>query len=391
MYADDRLLPHRRGTGEPVGQRDGGDLVMNKITMTREMRVIALCVVILEYLNNTGLIASSVYSFSMASTILLSYILFCKKRKGFSLKEIIVLLIPFIFVVLNRDPSNFSLGLMWILYFMLSKSEIDLKKVMKTFFVTSSVCFILTIVLYLIMSLNKSSDMIMWRGDAFINRMSLGFIQPNFAMMSFLGIAIALLYLSTERQRITIIFIAIVTFIIFYFTQSRTSGYILFFILSILFVSSKKTKKQVSNFEKRSITVLPLLLLIISYSLLKLPINQYINSLLSGRLALYQEIYSTFGIHLIGNNDVKNTMLDTAYLQSLLAKGILFTLFLFVTFFFIFFLKRKTQTRLQSLVIMMYFLIAFTETSFFRFVILFPVLMVIMDQKEANKVIEKVA
>ncbi|MFK5236766.1 hypothetical protein ACI3SI_17485, partial [Lactococcus lactis] len=205
------------------------------------------------------------------------------------------------------------------------------------------------------------------------------------------GVAIALLYLSTERQRITIIFIAIVTFIIFYFTQSRTSGYILFFILSILFVSSKKTKKQVSNFEKMSITVLPLLLLIISYSLLKLPINQYLNNLLSGRLSLYQEIYSTFGIHLIGNNDVKNTMLDTAYLQSLLAKGILFTLFLFVTFFFIFFLKRKTQTRLQSLVIMMYFLIAFTETSFFRFVILFPVLMVIMDQKEANKVIEKVA
>ncbi|WP_195918918.1 hypothetical protein [Lactococcus lactis] len=364
---------------------------MNKITMTREMRVIALCVAILEYLNNTGLIASSVYSFSMASTILLSYILFCKKRKGFSLKEIIVLLIPFIFVVLNRDPSNFSLGLMWILYFMLSKSEIDLKKVMKTFFVTSSVCFILTIVLYLIMSLNKSSDMIMWRGDAFINRMSLGFIQPNFAMMSFLGIAIALLYLSTERQRITIIFIAIVTFIIFYFTQSRTSGYILFFILSILFVSSKKTKKQVSNFEKRSITVLPLLLLIISYSLLKLPINQYLNSLLSGRLSLYQEIYSTFGIHLIGNNDVKNTMLDTAYLQSLLAKGILFTLFLFVTFFFIFFLKRKTQTRLQNLVIMMYFLIGFTETSFFRFVILFPALIVIMDQKESNKVMEKEA
>lgn len=126
------------------------------------------------------------------------------KRKGFSLKEIIVLLIPFIFVVLNRDPSNFSLGLMWILYFMLSKSEIDLKSD-ENIFVTSSVCFILTIVLYLIMSLNKSSDMIMWRGDAFINRMSLGFIQPNFAMMSFLGIAIALLYLSTERQRITII------------------------------------------------------------------------------------------------------------------------------------------------------------------------------------------
>ena len=143
---------------------------MNKITMTREMRVVALCVVILEYLNNTGLIASSVYSFSMASTILLSYILFCKKREGFSLKEIIVLLISFIFVVLNRNASNFSLGLMWILYFMLSKSEIDLKKVMKTFFVTSSVCFILTILLYLIMSLNKSSDMIMWRGDAFINR-----------------------------------------------------------------------------------------------------------------------------------------------------------------------------------------------------------------------------
>ena len=165
----------------------------------------------------------------------------------------------------------------------------------------------------------------------------------------------------------------------------------IYLIFSILLVSTKKTKKQVSNFENRSITVLPLLLLIISYSLLKLPINQYLNSLLSGRLSLYQEIYSTFGIHLIGNNDVKNTMLDTAYLQSLLAKGILFTLFLFVTFFFIFFLKRKTQTRLQNLVIMMYFLIGFTETSFFRFVILFPVLIVIMDQKESNKVMEREA
>ena len=61
------------------------------------------------------------------------------------------------------------------------------------------------------------------------------------------------------------------------------------------------------------------------------------------------------------------------------------------TFFFIFFLKRKTQTRLQNLVIMMYFLIGFTETSFFRFVILFPVLIVIMDQKESNKIMERVA
>ena len=51
-----------------------------------------------------------------------------KKEKDFSLNEIIVLLISFIFVVLNRDASNFSLGLMWILYFMLRKSEIDLKK-----------------------------------------------------------------------------------------------------------------------------------------------------------------------------------------------------------------------------------------------------------------------
>jgi hypothetical protein len=40
---------------------------------------------------------------------------------------------------------------------------------------------------------------------------------------------------------------------------------------------------------------------------------------------------------------------------------------------------------------MMYFLIGFTETSFFRFVILFPVLIVIMDQKESNKVMEREA
>ena len=61
-----------------------------------------------------------------------------------------------------------------------------------------------------------------------------------------------------------------------------------------------------------------------------------INSLLSGRILLYQSIYYDFGIHLIGNSAVKFTMLDTGYLQALIAKGILFSIFLGISFYYIF-------------------------------------------------------
>ena len=69
-------------------------------------------------------------------------------------------------------------------------------------------------------------------------------------------------------------------------------------------------------------------------------------------------------------------MLDTGYLQALIAKGILFSIFLGISFYYIFFKGRKSKSKLDYIVLAIYFLIAFTETSFFRFIVLLPILII---------------
>lgn len=349
---------------------------MHKTNMTKEMKWLALIIAVIEYAVNTGIISTDVYSAVTAVSILFVYLLFCEKRSAFSVNELLILLFSFSFVLLNRDLSNFSLGLMWMLFFILSKSTVDYEQILKSYFISASVCFLIITFFYFAFHFNKSADMLMWRGNSFINRLSLGFIQPNFAMMSFLGIMLASLYLS-HKTRKAVVFIGIVAIPIFYVTQSRTSGYILFVLLVICFLFAKKIRHTLSKFERFLVMGLSPVLLVASYSLVKVPINAAMDVLLSGRITLYQSIYNEFGIHLIGNSAAKDTMLDTGYLQSLIAKGILFTLFLFISFLVIFFNQKEKQTRLQALIIATYFLIAFTETSFFRFIILFPVLIIV--------------
>ncbi|MQW22632.1 MULTISPECIES: hypothetical protein [unclassified Lactococcus] len=350
-----------------------------KIELTAIMKYLVIAIVFFDYLSNTGLITSSIYSALMAVSILMTYFVFSKRRGGFALIELIVLLISFLFVILNRDPSNFSLGLMWILYFIFRKCEINGRVLLKTYAITASICFSISVILYYLIGFNKKSDMLMWRNEGFVPRLSLGFIQPNMTMMSFLGIILALLYLSNMKRKNTVLMI-IATLIVFKLTQSRTSGYIIFILLGICLIFGKKYMSVVSKALKRLVLLLPIVLSAISFAMLKLPINERLDSLLSGRISLYQMIYYEFGIHLLGNSASKSTMLDTGYLQAMIAKGILFTLFLAISFYIILFKSRKNQTRVDMLVIAVYFLVAFTETSFFRFVLLLPVLIIAMNR-----------
>lgn len=355
--------------------------MMREINFTLPMKYLSIIIVVSEYLLNTGLISTSIYSVLMAISILSFYMLFSKRRGGFSLKEFSILIFSCIFIVLNRDISNFSIGLAWILYFILKKAKINYFEILKTYAVASSICFFITTALFFLTGFNKEANMMMWRNQGFVNRLSLGFVQPNIAMMSFFGMIIALVFLSRGSRRY-IILISIATTLVFHFTQSRTSGYLIFLLLLISFCLGKGIFRKANRLEKMIVMVMPLILLALSYLLLKLPVNESLNSILSGRINLYKMIYAEFGIHLIGNSAAKDMMLDTGYLQALIAKGILFSLFLFASLFYIFWDSFKKNSRFDLLVIAMYFLIAFTETSFFRFTILFPVLVVIMMNKQ---------
>ena len=346
-----------------------------KVDFTSPMKILVSGIVILDYLTNTGLIPTTLYSTLMATSIISFYLFFSKKREGFSIYEVITLLLSSSFVVLNRDVSNFSLGLMWIFYFIFMKSKIDGRILLKYYAITASFCFSLSILLYYLIGFNKSSDMLMWRNGEGVTRLSLGFIQPNLTMMTFLGLIITFLYLSNQK-RSQILLMILATIIVFDLTKSRTSGYILFLLLGVCFLVGKRIVSKAGRMLKWIVISLPLLLLAISIFMLKYPINESINSLLSGRILLYQSIYYDFGIHLIGNSAVKFTMLDTGYLQALIAKGILFSIFLGISFYYIFFKGRKSKSKLDYIVLAIYFLIAFTETSFFRFIVLLPILII---------------
>ncbi|MCG0740133.1 hypothetical protein IMAU70004_03204 [Lactiplantibacillus plantarum] len=110
-------------------------------------------------------------------------------------------------------------------------------------------------------------------------------------------------------------------------------------------------------------TLIPVVLLIVSIAVLFLPYNSRIDALLSGRIALYKQFYQSSGFSLLRNSVLENAMFDNGYLQSILAKGILFAGELMAIYIVIPLWVQKNPSRISVLTFSALCLIGFTETA----------------------------
>lgn len=333
---------------------------------------------VLSSLSAIGRVSSGLLQAGQAIIVLITYIVFCFYKNKITVSSLILIVLNTTILMLNLAPYMISLSMLIMLYDIGSNcSNVELKKLLKVFLITSLILFFSIFTLSLFFNFNNH-DMTMWRIDKLIYRKSLGFNHPNIASIIWMSIFFACVgVIGKNNIRIKMAGLILLSGVILNLTQSRTSLYVIFIIGGIIFFLGNRiyvvVHRKIGIFSR----IIPIFFIFASFMILILPINATLNDILSGRIELYQSFYKEYGIHLFETRALESAMFDNGYLQALLSKGILFFVELFVVFFYIFY-SRNVFNMKQLLLIFGFFSVGFTETALQHFELVLPVLFTVL-------------
>lgn len=351
---------------------------INKNNHSKLLVLLSILIVLIPSMASIRLFSSEMSNMLIGIFVFIIYMFSVFQDNEIKYYELILLLYSSLPMVLNRTLNMSSLPIIIMLFFLLEREQ-DTEKYLKVYFITSTLIFLVIFLANLVFDFNSNYDVDMWRIDKIIYRKSLGFSHPNVAMMTFMTIVFSYMGLlkkiGLRRKIITLIF---VTYMCFFWTQSRTSAYAIFGILLIALLLGEKVFDKLPNIYRPIISIFPIILTALSLVVLFLPRNSTLNRLFSGRQDLYQTFYNNIGgIKFLSSPILETAMFDNGYLHALLAKGTIFTYILLSIYTFILNRYSSRISILQSLVVIAFFLIAFTETSLFRFEIFYPVILLL--------------
>ncbi|MFV0557790.1 MAG: hypothetical protein ACK5MW_04030 [Enterococcus sp.] len=249
--------------------------------------------------------------------------------------------------------------------------------------------FAIIVLLYLLIGFNQRADIEMWRIDELISRKALGFVHPNVCMLSYLAICLFyLVYLfftykekpKRNRQLLLVLLLVGSTIWLYQQTLSRTTAIIVIIGMISYLIRGQKIMKD-NVFLYRVMSCFPIILFILSLFVLWLPINDVVDELLSGRVTLYKSFFQNSGFTLLGNSQLETAMFDNSYLQMILTKGIVYSVFFLINMYII--LSRgKNKSELLSILLMMVLAIGFTETVFSKLELWIPILFLLNSRVE---------
>lgn len=320
--------------------------------------------VLLTYLANVNILNGNIANGLIA--IIISFGFFLRLRISVPIKKILLILVATIPVAINLEFNLSAIVIVIFLFLMVDKFDYDqIRKLTKIVFITSLSSFVMVVVLYYVFGFNQQQDVSMWRIDKVIDRNSLGFFHPNTATMVWASIVFLVPIVFKEKLRFASFLFLILSIYIYTNTFSRTSSFviIIYLLFNLLFGNKIFNETRISP---NLIKFIPIILSMISILIIFLPTNQLLNQILSGRIVLYKQFYNmNGGIHLLGNSLLENQMFDNSYLQSILAKGVLFFLVQMIIYYRI--LKNKRiYNYIQLLFVLCYFFMAYTETILFK-------------------------
>lgn len=253
-----------------------------------------------------------------------------------------------IFFVLSFIPAHFQLGIIMItsFTFIIVGGNLNFNSILKTFIIFSSLILFFTILLN---KFNIIQDMLPPLDSNIARvRSSLGFKYYSYA--SHIMFYFICAYVSYKKDKISyseLIILLITNYYIFYYTDTRTS-----FVLGTIFVIYALIKKifnvkkglikfKIMDFIYSYSFILCLIIILgISFCLPSVTFES-LNALLSGRLVLYVANLQKYGISLFGQSIMFNTVetnlnhynyIDSAYLQTLVVDGIVFSVIIIILF-----------------------------------------------------------
>lgn len=351
---------------------------------TKIFTLVSITIYITEILTGTNIISTSFSAAIQALSIIPILILILVVQRQISITFIFAVIVSIAICIINESVYMFSSTMMIVfIYTLNSMPDIDYQKMLKWIAFTSMTTFGMVVGINLLTGWG-SNNYEMWRVDGLIFRKSLGFSQPNITMLLWLSIVLAICSIDRKSQRLLTIFVGVSTYFIYSQTQSRTSTYVIMLYCFSILIIGKHANARVGKTLSKLVCILPILFLLISFYLLLQSYSEWLDVLLSGRLSLYQQFYDTYGINLLNTPELENAMFDNGYLQSLLAKGVIFTIQLL--FILISIGWKVNRMRIKDILLfVMYLSIAFTETALQHFELFLPIAIMFAEshKKEA--------
>lgn len=168
-------------------------------------------------------------------------------------------------------------------------------------------------------------------------------------MLLWLSIVLTICSIYRKSQRLLTIFVGVSTYFIYSQTQSRTSTYVIMLYCFSILIIGKHVYDRVGKALSKLLCTLPILFFLISFYSLLQPYSEWLNA-----------------------------MFDNGYLQSLLAKGVIFTIQLL--FILISIDWKVNRMRIKDILLFgMYISIAFTETALQHFELFLPIAILLAE------------
>lgn len=317
-------------------------VLKSNIFLTNFVSILMTIQLGLGFLSLTSLITVSAGAFLQLVVFLLLYVFSILLDKKIPYWDVMFAGATVVTVAINNSPEMVSLfvfSMIMSIFWKLSP-VLNIPLLLKRYFVAGIFIFFIVVFASVVFGFNNNV-ISMWRIDGVVNRQSLGFSNPNAALISLVApIFSGIGYFVYKQSRIGLLGLLIIVLFVFEKTQSRTSSWVIVSIIVAMFITLKNGLKPVNRFLKGITLVMPFLFLAFSMWLMfKNP--DFFNIYLSGRPNLYHNFYQQYGIHLLGQSELENAMFDNSYLQALLSKGLLFlVLFLFINIRNIYIVRR---------------------------------------------------
>lgn len=268
-----------------------------------------------------------------------------------------------------------------LLIFMIYFNNINTRGLLTTYCITVSFFMIVLILDYYLFKDHQSTDIVMWRVDHLITRKTLGFSHPNQFMIAWMGLCIAFLFRIKHHYLINGVIILGLNAVFYSLTASRTEFLLVCVAVVAVILLKKWLDKPLLPVAKFLLAVMPLILLAVSFLIIRLSQNSILDNYLSGRPTLYKQFYDSTGISLFGSAELEDAMLDNSYLQLLLSKGLIISI-MYVMIMFRFIKNNYVDLRF-AILLMVFYTSGVTETLLFKFEIFLPFILYLYDQKQS--------
>lgn len=299
------------------------------------------------------------YVFITAVVLLgLHYILALRIRKSQVIKYCMFLILALFITYVSKAP-HFVFAIIIAISFLVDKKSNA--SIVRTYFWTSLIFFLITIILY---ATGVLPDNVIYRATetGWVVRSNLGFDNPNTAMIFALPMFAAGYYLYGKRLGYWLLSLPALA-LLYFATDCRTgAACILFFFIAALLFSHRK---KVSTFLSYIFATLFFLLSALSIALATSSLSGLtagINELLSNRLYLWSYyIDNHLTTTLLGGEKVPGYVLDNVYIFILVKMGI----FAFMLYGLVYFVgtRRLKSDRRMLIVVAGYLVYGILETN----------------------------